>query len=123
MKSRPTKNKIIVMTIISFLLVLFLYIFMIRIYKNIIYSPDRPEDTRGIGIILILMMIPIGAFMFWNIGLNISFIIYTAVDLRKAVVNKTTKKVPLILMILNIILFISDVGFFLMLSYNKYLFG
>lgn len=96
---------------------------MIRIYKNIIYSPDRPEDTRGIGIILILMMIPIGAFMFWNIGLNLSFIVYNVIDLRNAIVNNISKKVPLILMILNILLFISDVGFFLMLGYNKYLFG
>lgn len=124
MKNKPTTKKMITMTIISFVILLATYIFMIDIYINVIYGPNRNQDGMNyFGVILILMIIPIGGFVFWNIGLNFSYVINSIIDLRKAIMNNNSKNASLVLLIANSFLFLSDVGFLLMLSYNKVLFG
>ena len=124
MKSRPSVKKVIAKTIISFVILLAIYIYMIDAYVNKIYGPNRnQEGMSSDGLVLLLMTIIFFGFVFWNIGLSFSHIIYSIIDLRKASKENNNKKVPLILLISNVFLLLLDIGFILMLEFNKEIFG
>ena len=116
MKRKGMKIASLILTIISFLIILFSYVITILIFISINNMPPAEQGMNGAGFLLFILFIMIVAISLICFELSGACIIMNSIDLHKTKNEGNSIKVALIFLITNIFIFVMEIAYFPLLK-------